>query len=262
MVARIIDERMADGQFDECDLTLRDIEKIKEAFVPQLLGMYHQRIAYPQNKVVELETRRAAPAAASARARDSRASIYLPPWRIDVTIRDRRRRCPTAGAAPLARAIAAALDAAGAPSPAIDRADPVGRSRAGGPERSRTSATTGPTDVLSFPLLPPEAFPPTRAARSRPAPRGAAAAFSGRPVGGRTSATSSSRSSGPPSRPPRAAAARRATSAGRPADELRLLVTHGTLHICGWDHADPAEEARCAPWSGDSSAPDRVGPAH
>ena len=58
MVARIIDERLADGQFDECDLTLRDIERIREAFVGQLLGMYHQRIAYPQNKVVELESRR------------------------------------------------------------------------------------------------------------------------------------------------------------------------------------------------------------
>ena len=23
------------------------------------------------------------------------------------------------------------------------------------------------------------------------------------------------------------------------ADELRLLVTHGVLHICGWDHATP-----------------------
>ena len=60
MVARIIEERMADDQFDECDLTLRDIEKIREAFVSQLLGMYHQRVAYPQNKVVELESRRAA----------------------------------------------------------------------------------------------------------------------------------------------------------------------------------------------------------
>jgi putative nucleotidyltransferase with HDIG domain len=58
MVARIIDERMSDGQFDECELTLRDVEKVKEAFVQQLLGMYHQRIAYPQNKVVELESRR------------------------------------------------------------------------------------------------------------------------------------------------------------------------------------------------------------
>jgi putative nucleotidyltransferase with HDIG domain len=58
MVARIIEERLSDGQFDECDLTLRDIERIKEAFVGQLLGMYHQRVAYPQNKVVELESRR------------------------------------------------------------------------------------------------------------------------------------------------------------------------------------------------------------
>lgn len=58
MVTRIIDERLKDGQFDECDLTLRDIERIREAFVSQLLGMYHQRIAYPQNRVVELESRR------------------------------------------------------------------------------------------------------------------------------------------------------------------------------------------------------------
>ncbi|HET9519477.1 MAG TPA: HDIG domain-containing protein [Candidatus Limnocylindrales bacterium] len=58
MVARIIEERLTDGQFDECDLTLRDLERIKEAFVGQLLGMYHQRIAYPQNKVVEIESRR------------------------------------------------------------------------------------------------------------------------------------------------------------------------------------------------------------
>jgi membrane-associated HD superfamily phosphohydrolase len=60
MVARIVAERMEDGQFDECDLTLRDISRVQEAFVSQLLGMYHQRVAYPQNKVVELETRRAA----------------------------------------------------------------------------------------------------------------------------------------------------------------------------------------------------------
>jgi hypothetical protein len=58
MVTRIIEERIADGQFDECDLTLRDLERIREAFVAQLLGMYHTRIAYPESKVVELESRR------------------------------------------------------------------------------------------------------------------------------------------------------------------------------------------------------------
>lgn len=66
MVARIIAERMEDGQFDECDLTLRDLDVVEEAFVAQLLGMYHQRVAYPQSKVVELEARRAAAGRGSA----------------------------------------------------------------------------------------------------------------------------------------------------------------------------------------------------
>jgi len=60
MVTRIIEERVVDGQFDECDLTLRDLDRIREAFVGQLLGMYHTRIAYPQSTVVDLESRRAA----------------------------------------------------------------------------------------------------------------------------------------------------------------------------------------------------------
>ena len=58
MVDQIISERLTDGQFSECDLTMRDLEHIREAFVGQLLGMYHQRIEYPQNKVVEGATRR------------------------------------------------------------------------------------------------------------------------------------------------------------------------------------------------------------
>jgi membrane-associated HD superfamily phosphohydrolase len=60
MVDRIIRERLEDQQLDECDLTLGDVDRIREAFVSQLLGMYHRRIEYPQNKIVELESRRAA----------------------------------------------------------------------------------------------------------------------------------------------------------------------------------------------------------
>jgi putative nucleotidyltransferase with HDIG domain len=60
MVSRIISERLEDGQFDECDLTLRDLDHIREAFIAQLKGMYHRRIEYPQNKIVELESRRQA----------------------------------------------------------------------------------------------------------------------------------------------------------------------------------------------------------
>jgi putative nucleotidyltransferase with HDIG domain len=58
MVKRIVTERLEDGQLDDCDLTIRDLEHIQEAFVGQLQAMYHQRIAYPQSKVVELEAER------------------------------------------------------------------------------------------------------------------------------------------------------------------------------------------------------------
>jgi putative nucleotidyltransferase with HDIG domain len=56
MVDRIVDARVEDGQLDDAELTLKNISQIKEAFVQQLLGMYHQRIKYPDN-VVPLERR-------------------------------------------------------------------------------------------------------------------------------------------------------------------------------------------------------------
>ena len=58
MVGQIIQERLTDGQLNECDLTIRDLENIKEAFIGQLLGMYHQRIAYPGNDAIESEAQR------------------------------------------------------------------------------------------------------------------------------------------------------------------------------------------------------------
>jgi len=60
MVSQIISDRLIDGQFDECDLTLRDLDRTRESFIEQMLAMYHRRIAYPTNKIVELESRRTA----------------------------------------------------------------------------------------------------------------------------------------------------------------------------------------------------------
>ena len=51
MVDRIVDARVEDGQLDDAELTLKNITQIKEAFVGQLLGMYHSRIKYPENVV-------------------------------------------------------------------------------------------------------------------------------------------------------------------------------------------------------------------
>ncbi|RXI47142.1 phosphohydrolase [Clostridium tetani] len=50
MVNNIIKGRLNEGQLDNCDLTLKDIDKIRNSFVKILLGIYHQRIEYPTDK--------------------------------------------------------------------------------------------------------------------------------------------------------------------------------------------------------------------
>jgi len=165
-------------------------------------------------------------------------ALYLGTWRVDLTVRD-GVSAPIA-AVSLVRAIARAADAGGAPRPAS-----IGLILSGDAELAVLNAThlggAGPTDVLSFPLLPPEAFPPHPGGPAR-----GAAAPPSFPL--------------PPGRRPHlgdiVVSVERATEQaveGRggqtgdigwsAADELRLLVTHGTLHLCGWDHADPVEEA-------------------
>jgi putative nucleotidyltransferase with HDIG domain len=48
LVNELIEERIADGQLDECDLTLGDIRVIAERFRFTLMTMLHSRIAYPK----------------------------------------------------------------------------------------------------------------------------------------------------------------------------------------------------------------------
>ncbi len=167
---------------------------------------------------------------------------YLSGWRIDVERRDGVQRLVPATA--LARAVVAALEAAGAPRPAS-----IGLILSDDAELGELNAThmgkAGPTDVLSFPLLPRGAFP------DHPG-KGASAAADAAGEFGRFAL--------PPGARPhlgdivvsveRAVDQAEAGRGGQTADvrwdardELRLLVTHGALHVCGWDHADPVEEA-------------------
>ena len=48
LVERAINERVLEGELDECDLTLKDLEVIKRSFIKQLQGVYHPRIEYPE----------------------------------------------------------------------------------------------------------------------------------------------------------------------------------------------------------------------
>ena len=47
MVDEVIAERLAEGQLDESDLTLREIKIVAESFKSTLRGVYHPRLEYP-----------------------------------------------------------------------------------------------------------------------------------------------------------------------------------------------------------------------
>lgn len=148
---------------------------------------------------------------------------------------------PLLPTAELHRVLSCALEAAGAPSDAS-----VSLTLAGDAELGALNETymgkSGPTDVLSFPLLPPGRFPP----------------HAGQDVGLRHISAAEEGFRLPPGEPvhlgdivvsvERAIDQARSGRGGQgsdrawvPEDELRLLVTHGALHLCGWDHADPVE---------------------
>ncbi|MBT3218833.1 MAG: HDIG domain-containing protein [Proteobacteria bacterium] len=48
MINRVINSVVADGQFSHCPLTFQELHTIGDTFVKVLLGIYHQRIEYPQ----------------------------------------------------------------------------------------------------------------------------------------------------------------------------------------------------------------------
>jgi probable rRNA maturation factor len=167
-----------------------------------------------------------------------RQSIYVAPWRVDITTRPTAPRLLPDTA--LARLIASALLAAGAPSPAsigLRLTDDVELADL----NERHLGKHGPTDVISFPLLDPPAFPP-HAGQSGPRSTAPMADF--RPPASRLElgdiVVSVERAIEQAEQGRGGQTSNRAWSA---ADELRLLAVHGTLHICGWDHAAPEEEA-------------------
>ncbi len=52
-ITTLINAKVEHKQLDNCDLTFRDVSKIKEAFVQVLAGYYHSRIEYPDQKKQE-----------------------------------------------------------------------------------------------------------------------------------------------------------------------------------------------------------------
>jgi putative nucleotidyltransferase with HDIG domain len=57
LVNKLIEERIADQQLDECDLTLGDVKIIDDRFRFTLMTMLHSRIAYPKHETKFTVTR-------------------------------------------------------------------------------------------------------------------------------------------------------------------------------------------------------------
>ncbi|BBH21277.1 cyclic-di-AMP phosphodiesterase PgpH [Paenibacillus baekrokdamisoli] len=49
MIHKIIKGRLDDDQFNECDLTLRELEKIAQTLKETVIGIFHSRIEYPED---------------------------------------------------------------------------------------------------------------------------------------------------------------------------------------------------------------------
>ncbi len=56
LVKKIVADRLQDGQLNECDLTLKELETVSHSFCETLKGIFHSRIEYPEmtKKVVQV----------------------------------------------------------------------------------------------------------------------------------------------------------------------------------------------------------------
>jgi hypothetical protein len=61
-IDELIKKRLEEGELDECPLTLRDLSKIKAAFLGVLVGIYHTRVKYPEPVKPRLRRPRVKPA--------------------------------------------------------------------------------------------------------------------------------------------------------------------------------------------------------
>jgi len=55
LVHRIISAKFESGELDDCDITMRELHLIEDAFVRVLTGIFHRRVAYPEAEREDIE---------------------------------------------------------------------------------------------------------------------------------------------------------------------------------------------------------------
>nr|WP_316046262.1 hypothetical protein [Planococcus glaciei] len=48
LVDAIVEDKLKDGQFEECDLTMKELKTVKHIMCETLNGIFHSRIEYPK----------------------------------------------------------------------------------------------------------------------------------------------------------------------------------------------------------------------
>ena len=56
LVRALSRKRLEDGQFDQSDLTFRELGKIEDSIIKSMCAIYHSRISYPTKSADETST--------------------------------------------------------------------------------------------------------------------------------------------------------------------------------------------------------------
>ncbi|MEL6821136.1 MAG: HDIG domain-containing metalloprotein [Calditrichota bacterium] len=82
MVDTLVEQKIKEGQLDDCNLTLNEITQIKEAFHPILTGIHHSRIEYPGEIVADEKSREKSPA---REKNGSRSASKTPEKKVEIS---------------------------------------------------------------------------------------------------------------------------------------------------------------------------------
>jgi hypothetical protein len=77
VVHSIVKDRLNDGQFDDCDITLKDLATVEDTLVKTLSTIYHGRVAYPkgESKVTKSQSANSREHENGVKAADGQRSI-------------------------------------------------------------------------------------------------------------------------------------------------------------------------------------------
>ena len=54
LIGTVVETRIEDGQFNNCDITLREMRLVVERLAKDLSAIYHSRVSYPSEEALPL----------------------------------------------------------------------------------------------------------------------------------------------------------------------------------------------------------------